>query len=114
MEGRSILIETFGDSPRMRVLDFVLNFESFDYPKSHVARVADVSRTTLDPIWDELVEEGIVVKTRTVGRAEMYELNVEHPTVCILRELALRLASRYADEEEERIKQRITVKKRRA
>ena len=101
---KSTFLETFGDSPKIRVLDFLLTFDEFDYSKSQVATEIGISRVTIEPIWKKLIKESFVVKTRIVGRAEMYKLNKENPKVKELLELNFKLSSAAADEELEGMK----------
>ncbi len=103
----SIFVETFGEAPMIKVLDFFLTFDSFDYSKSQVAEETEVSRITLDKIWEELTGKKIITKTRTIGRAEMFRLNKENPMVGVLLELSLKLASAFAEGEAEKIKRKI-------
>lgn len=103
----SIFAETFGEAPMIKVLDFFLTFDSFDYSKSQVAEETGVSRITLDKIWEELVNRRMIITTRTIGRAEMFKLNKENPMVKVLLELSLKLASAFAEGEAEKIKRRI-------
>lgn len=103
----SVFVETFGETPVIKVLDFFLTFDSFDYSKSQVAEETDVSRITLEKIWKELVDRQIIIKTRTIGRAEMYKLNKENPRVKVLIELSFKLASVFAEEEIGKIKRKI-------
>lgn len=105
----SIFVETFGETPFVKVLDFFLTYDAFDYSKSQVAEETGVSRITLDKIWEELVNKRIIVKTRTIGRAEMYKLNKENPKVKVLLELSFKLASAFADEEITRIKRKVEI-----
>lgn len=108
MEARnSIFVETFGETPVVKVLDFFLTFDSFDYSKSQVAEETGVSRITLDKIWEEFVSQKILVKTRSIGRADMYKLNKENPRVKVLLELGLKLASAFAEEEIGKIKKKV-------
>jgi len=102
-----------GASPRVKILEFFLINDTYDYSRSHVAKETEVSRTTLEPIWEELEEEGIIIRTRTVGRADMYSLNKENKAAQILEGFLMALASRYADEEEAKYKQKLVVKNRR-
>jgi len=103
----SIFVETFGEVPLIKVLDFFLTFDSFDYSKSQVAEETGVSRITLDKIWKELEDKKIIVKTRVIGRAEMFRLNKENSKVKVLMELSLKLASAFAEEEMGKIKRKV-------
>lgn len=107
---QSIFVETFGESPLIKVLDFFLTFSSFDYSKSQVAEETGISRVTLDKIWNELIKKNIIIKTRTIGRADMYKLNVTNQRVRVLMDLDFKLSSAYADEAIEKTKQKIIVK----
>jgi len=101
----SIFIETFGESPLIKVLDFFLTFPSFDYSKTQVADEVGISRITMEKIWKELIKKEIIVKTRSIGRAELYRLNTENPRVKILMKIGIELASSYF----EGIKRKIPV-----
>jgi len=106
MEARnSIFVETFGESPLIKVLDFFLTFPSFDYSKTQVADEVGISRITIEKIWKELIKKEIIVKTRSIGRAELYRLNTENPRVKILMKIGIELASSYF----EGIKHKIAV-----
>jgi len=109
---KSIFVETFGDSPNIKVLDFFLTFSEFDYSKSQVAAEIGISRITIQPIWKKLIKDNFLKKTRTVGRAELYTLSKSNPKVKELRELSLKLSSAAADEEFEEGKILARVKPR--
>ncbi|MCX6816239.1 MAG: hypothetical protein NT120_05330 [Candidatus Aenigmarchaeota archaeon] len=103
----SIFVETFGETPTVKVLDFFLTFDSFDYSKSQIAEETGVSRITLDKIWQDLVNKKIIVKTRNIGRAEMYKLNKSNPFAIALINFSLKLASAFAEEETSKIKKKV-------
>lgn len=81
MEKETIFIEVFGNNPLMKVLDFLMGFQLFDYPLTEIAKNSGVSYSTLQILWDRLERNRIVVKTRRVGKSDFYKLNVENPAV---------------------------------
>ncbi|MEA3342914.1 MAG: hypothetical protein U9Q92_02010 [archaeon] len=91
MEEKSTFIEFFGDYPLMRVLDFLITYKTFDYNKKDIAKNANISWNTLETFWDKLVELKIVVKTRKVGKSDMFRLNEENSIVQKLVEIDKRL-----------------------
>ncbi|MFH0830316.1 MAG: hypothetical protein V1887_04110 [Candidatus Aenigmatarchaeota archaeon] len=93
------LLNLFGDTPLVRVVDFFLTFQEFDYSKSQVATEADVSRITVDKIWPRLTKAGIIIRTRTVGNANLYKLNASNPRVQALIEMDLKLSGAAAREQ---------------
>ena len=78
---KSAFLEVFGDSPILRVLDFLVVNEDFDYSMTDIANLSGVGYSTLKLFWDRLEESSIVTQTRTVGKAKMYRLNFANPIV---------------------------------
>lgn len=99
----SVFIETFGESPLIKVLDFFITFPSFDYSKTQVANEVDISRVTIDKIWRRLIKNKIIIKTRSIGKAQLYRLNTENPRVKILMKIGIELASSYFEESKQKV-----------
>jgi len=87
MREKSTLIEFLGDYPTIRVLDFLLTFDEFDYSKKDIAKNSNVSWNTINLFWDKFIEKKEIVKTRKVGKANMYKLNKENLAIKKLIEL---------------------------
>ncbi len=104
MEPKSVFLETFGESPLVKAIDFFLTFREFDYSKSQMAEEAGISRVTADKIWKRLAKAEIIVKTRTVGRADLYKLNADNPKVKALIDMDARLSGIAARKEAVKVK----------
>ena len=81
MKNETIFIEVFGNNPVVKVLDFLINFQLFDYPLTEIARNSGVSYSTLQAFWDKLERNNIVLKTRRIGKSDLYKLNIKNPAV---------------------------------
>ena len=81
MKTQSTFIEVFGNNPVMKVLDFLISFQMFDYPLTEIAKNAEVSYSTLQTFWEKLERNNIVIKTRRVGKSDLYKLNTQNPAV---------------------------------
>jgi hypothetical protein len=81
MKDKTIFVEYFGDSPTTKVLDFFIENDLFDYSKTDIFRETGIARTTLQDVIRNLLKRKIVIKTRAVGRADMYKLNRGYPVV---------------------------------
>lgn len=81
MKNKSVFIEVFGDNPIIKVLDFLITFQAFDYPLTEIAKNSEVSYSSLQIFWDKLVKNNIVIKTRRVGKSDLYKLNTKNPAV---------------------------------
>jgi len=87
MEERSLFIDFMGDSPTVRVLDYLMTERDLDFSISDMARNIKIGRTTLYRIWDELLKNKIILPTRVIGRSRLYKLNKENPKIQKLIEL---------------------------
>lgn len=83
----TLFVKTLGKYPLIKVIDFLITFQEFDYSPTDIAEKSDVSYVTLQTFWDKLVLADIVKKTREVGNATMYKLNKENRIVKKLLEL---------------------------
>lgn len=81
VQNKTLFIDYFGDSPTTRVLDFFIGNDLYDYSKTDIFRESGVARTTLQDIIKKLLKKRIIIKTRAVGRADMYKLNRGNPVV---------------------------------
>lgn len=81
MEQETIFIQVFGNNPIIKVLDFLITFQAFDYPLTEIAKNSGVSYSTLQTFWSKLVENKIVIRTRRVGKSDLFKLNTQNPAV---------------------------------
>ncbi len=77
----------FGDTPVIKVIDFLLDNREFDYSITDIAKNAEIGWSTIHGFWKHLVGMGIVKRTRRIGRAELFKLNEENLIVKKLIEL---------------------------
>jgi len=73
--GESNFLKLVGSSPTAKVLDFMLTGREFDYSKREIAENAGISYNTLNAVWRQLLGDGILIKTRRIGKQDMYKLN---------------------------------------
>ncbi len=99
MEEKTAFREVFGESPLIRVLDFLITYREFDYSLTEIAKESGVGWNTLHSFFFKLVEKGIVRETRQVGRAKLYKLDIENPIAKKLIEINNVITSRAVDEE---------------
>ena len=81
MENTTIFAEVFGNNPVIKVLDFLITFQLFDYPLTEIARNSGVSFSTLQTFWSRLEKNKLVIKTRRVGKSDLFKLNTKNPAV---------------------------------
>ena len=89
---KSTLMETIftraiGNTPKIKVLEFLIEGRELDYSISDIAEGAGIGRTTLFRIWNDFVKLGIVKHTRDIGNAKLYKLNLANPFAKKMAEL---------------------------
>lgn len=71
----SIFLRVLGDSPKARVLEYLIETRGLDICLTDLARNSKVSRATLIRMWKDLIKENVIIQTRNIGRAKMFKLN---------------------------------------
>lgn len=80
-ENKSIFLEYFGDTPQLRVFDFLIGNYFFDFPVTEIARESNVSYNSFKVFLPKLIKSGILARTRKIGKSDYYKLNIEHPFI---------------------------------
>ncbi len=100
-ENKSIFLEYLGDTPQLRVIDFLIDNHFFDYPITEIARGSNVSYNSLVSFFDDWIKKGIVVKTRKIGKSDYFKLNLENYFVKSIIKLDWKLVENRALPEKE-------------
>lgn len=108
METKTAFLQIFGDSPMLKVLDFLIVNEDFDYSMTDIAAQSGVGYSTLKLFWKKLEESKIVKRTRVVGKAKMYRLNFDNLVVKKFRDFYWE-TTKHAVHEEVKEKKLLTV-----
>jgi predicted transcriptional regulator len=87
MEEKSIFIEFMGDSPTIRVMDYLLTERGLDFSLTDIADNSNIGRATLYRILDNLIKNRIIIPTRVIGRAKLFKLNTENEKIKKLIEI---------------------------
>tara|TARA_Y100000310_G_C20402115_1_gene677921 strand:- start:219 stop:554 length:336 start_codon:yes stop_codon:yes gene_type:complete len=76
----SAFLEYFGDTPKLRLLDFLIGNHFFDFNMTDMAKEAGISYNSLQVFFGDFLNKGIIIKTRRVGKSDMYKLNMDNVT----------------------------------
>jgi len=71
----------FGKSPFIKIVDTLMDHPTYEYTKTELAEVNEISRSTLYRVWDKLEELEIVEPTKRVGSTQLYKLNTDSKLV---------------------------------
>ena len=79
-----------------KILDFLAAFKDWDYSVSDIAKNSGISfKTALNEI-KNLEQQGVLLRTRTVGKAIMYKLNLDSRQGFYIDKLIFELATKRA------------------
>ena len=109
METKSLFIEFMGDSPMIRVLDYLLTERELDFSITDMAENSGIGRATLYRIWGNLIKNKIIVHTRDIGKAKLFKLNMGNNKIKKLIEIYDMLALEELKKHSERQKIEVVV-----
>jgi len=78
---QSLFLNREGSTVKNKVLDFLIVHQEFDYSLKDVAKYSEVSYPALKQLKKDLLTSKWIVLTRTVGKAQMYKLNITNKKV---------------------------------
>jgi DNA-binding transcriptional ArsR family regulator len=106
---RSLLIRALGDSPKLRIVDYLLDYKLNDFTKKEIVKALGMSKLTFYKYFKDLVELGLVTPSRKIGRATLYRINLENPIVKMIIDCETKLSLQIAEQEAEKLKQKATI-----
>lgn len=99
-ENKSAFLEQFGDTPQLRVLDFLISEHFFDFTVTEIARRSEISYNSLKSFLDKFIENKFLIKTRRIGKSDYYKLNTDNTIVKNIIKLAWELTKQDVNVEE--------------
>ncbi len=105
MTNKSIFLDQVGYSPRMKILQFLIEGRNFDYTLTDLLN-AEVSWRTLNLLMPKLLEQGIIIRTRKIGRINLYKINRNNLVAQQLMELHHKLILKEVDKMQKRLSKR--------
>lgn len=70
-----------GDNPTIRILDFLITGRDFDYSLTDIANNSGVGWATLYRLWPGFIKNKMVIPTRIIGKAKLFQLNNKNEAV---------------------------------
>lgn len=99
---RSSFMLVFGSSAFVRVLDFFLNYDSYDYSIAQISRETNTKWEVVERIVKILLKKNIIKKTRKMGKAQLYMFNHDSDLSKLLQDIDMRISEFFINKELER------------
>ncbi len=87
----TVLIEYLGNTPIIRIIDFLIENRLFDYSKKQIIDETGLAKATFYKYWGKITEIGIAKATRSFGKTKLYRINEQSPVVQQIKKLELAL-----------------------
>ena len=94
-EEKSVLVDFFGDTPFIRVIDFLIENIGYDYTETEIAKGSEIDWSTLSKMLDR-VERYRLIVVRKEGE-KLYRLNEKNSLVKDLLNLEMDLIDEYSE-----------------
>ena len=88
----TVLVDVFGNSPEVRLLDFFMDHPLNDYMLKEIAESTGMNKRTISRALDSLTANRILRITRKIGKVRLYMLDSESPLVQDIKRIERRLS----------------------
>jgi DNA-binding transcriptional ArsR family regulator len=105
----SLLTKALGNSPKLRILDYLLDYKLNDFTIKEILEAVGMSKLTFYKYFEDLEELGLVIRSRKIGRATLYKINLENPMIKMMIEYETKLSLQVAEQEVQKMKKPIIV-----
>ena len=78
---KSTFLKKQGETPRNKVLDFLITYSELDYSLKEIAKFSGAGYSTVKLLIKKLVKDKWVIPTRKISKIKLYKLNVNNPEV---------------------------------
>lgn len=109
MEYESLLIKALGKSPKLRILDYLLDYKLNDFTKKEIVEALGMSKLTFYKYFKDLEQLGLVTASRKIGRATLYKVNLENPLIKMLIECERQLSLQIAEQEKAKMQKAVAL-----
>lgn len=110
-ESGSLLLRTYGNSPQMRIINYLMDFPRNDFTQKEIIEALGMSKTTFYKYFDDLVGFGMIRINRRIANSKLYSINLQSPIVQSLKKNVNYISEKIAEGSFEQIS--VKAKKRR-
>jgi len=86
-EAESGIIALYGDSPRMKMIDFFMTFPKNEFTVPELVEGIGMSRTTAFKEIGKLSDNDMILQSGNVGKSPTYKINTKNPIIYTMQKL---------------------------
>jgi len=91
-------VDFFGDTPFIRVMDFLIDNIGYDYTEAEIAKESGIDWSTLSKMLDRMERYELIVAVRKEGE-KLYRVNEKNSFIKDLLSLEMDLIDEYSEKE---------------
>lgn len=76
-----LLTHIFGSCPQVKIVDFLVAHPWSEFSKTELADGARITRPTVYKLLENLLNEDLIIETKKVGNAQLYQTNKKSPVI---------------------------------
>jgi hypothetical protein len=96
-EAVSGIIALYGDSPRIRLLEYLMEFQNHQFTPSEIVEAVGMSRTTAFKELKNLLAENMIFPSKPIGKSPTYQINMNSPIVKVMQSIVSFRSQKIAD-----------------
>ena len=101
-EAESGIIALYGDSPRMKMIDFFMTFQKHKFTIPELIDGIGMSRTTAFREVKRLLDNDMIVQDGSSGKSPLYKINLKSPIVYSMQKLVSHRSKNIANSQSKR------------
>ncbi len=78
---KTIFVETLGNSPQVKVLDFLIENQRCGWSLVEIKNETKTGYATLKYLLPKMLKRKLVIITKKIGKINLYKINVENKAV---------------------------------
>ena len=86
-EAESGIIALYGDSPRMKLVDFFMTFPKNEFTVPELVEGIGMSRTTAFREIDKLLTNNMIIRSGNVGKSPTYKINKNSSIIYLMQKM---------------------------
>ncbi|PIN82305.1 MAG: hypothetical protein COV65_07095 [Nitrosopumilales archaeon CG11_big_fil_rev_8_21_14_0_20_33_24] len=81
MMEKSLVLRVYGNSPQMRIIDFLMEFPTNEFTSGEIIENVKMSKTTLYKCLDDLSAQGMIRLSKAKGKAIACAIDMKNPII---------------------------------
>ena len=107
----SVLMSTFGESPRMKIIDYLIEFPTNEFTHSDLVDAIGMSRTTVFRELKSLDDQNMIKFVSKLGKSPTFRINLKNPIIRMIQQAIFLKSDDVADRQIAKRRIRTIVRK---